>query len=109
MLDFGISWATAFTIVGAVVTITLGAIKLTQVFRFNLPKDFTEEIKKIQEENQKIRNDLTLIEATIDTEVSAKNDALKTQLNDLTQHYHNLNKKVDDLINTVIEYFSNNH
>lgn len=108
MLDFGISWATAFTIVGAVVTITLGAIKLSQVFRFKLPKDFTEEIEKIQEETQAIRNNITRIESSMETEVTTKNDALKTQLNDLTQHYHNLNKKVDNLINIVIEYFSNN-
>lgn len=100
-----ISWPTAFAIVGSIMTIVGGMIKILSN-RKVLPRDYSKEVEAINRQLREMDHDITSIQAALEGKVDIQTSSLQRQLDDLKIHYDRLHQKMERLTNIIIGHFS---
>lgn len=94
-----ISFGGVVAIVASVITLTLGCIAIAKVLKKPpTPKDFTQEIQKLEEEMVKLDKTLTELKSTLDGKIETQILGIETQIEDIKESLRKLTDMVIQII-----------
>ena len=102
-----ISLGAALTVLGGIITATVGIIAIAKNFRkLPPPKDFSGNIEEVEKEIAALEKQVTELQSTLNGKIDTQIDSLNLQIKDLKASLLRFQDKLERLTDTIITHFS---